>query len=1301
MKTSKSLASCILRFLAGTYPVSKRKGRKQCAPSSAEVQVLETRQVLSAVVGPQLLNSTTVRSGDSRNTYDGLIGNGTIQRASESKTAISSEVGADRDKNGLGIIAGKKEYVHVIYQTLDMQAAGSHVVAVSLNGKELTRRTVPHPVGHKWHEEFFTIGEVPLGYHQLTVTLDPEGAINEGADWRRGDNTATYTLKSMDPKVITVTTHGFGAPVNFLGLQLPIVDQTAWQTNAIGGFPEAVMTVPSLSSRFDNRMYVQSNQWDSSDGWVQAVSAQVLAYSGLTPPGTLGFKVLNKVSQLQMRRAGRIAALAAEQIVADLEKSEELLHPELSQNGQQIIHLIGHSRGAAVNARVATLLTQKGYQIDQYTALDGYSTDWAWPFNILADISIPDEVGAADVRRRVNYLVQDGLLEAVVIPVSEWFSMTIDKYLQLPGNGDGSYSEVTKERLRKQLPDAKAPTRPTANGWENKMIVGNGSNPRSNHMNVAELYFESGTASLPGDQRYLWDNFVGEHRNDKLKTGAPLPGQATTGTATRVPSDSSFFDGGMDSLDSMLDSLGDLKGLASGDSGLDALLAYFSRPETYLTEFWGAEGGVSVINDSSGNSWLELKQTPDGQNASIRQNVLIPDLAPTLEFDLDVKSAGVGDRMEIILQTMEGSNLKDQFIGSIDLRTPQSRKQTLRLPETTARTGEIIFRLTGSVSDPSRVLLDNLTVVSRPVTLNGSILTIEGGSGSDIAVVKVDTVNGSLLVTMNQAEYRFVKSQVSLIKFDGRGGNDVFRNRSDIRAEAKGGGGNDFLRGGRVADLLEGDADNDRLLGAGGDDVLKGGSGDDVLRGGRGVDVFDGGAGLDRYVQDPGDAMTQDAVRLQPISRNAAMEVVRVRKREGVTAVNAATSNGGRVRVEETPDEFVVYYSPAGSFIGNEAILVNSVDEDQETESQRFVTRVEPFVLQNGVLSISGGDGNDVASVAQRGEHLVVRLNGMETKLLSRNVQTIQFHGSAGNDQFTSDSSITTEAYGGDGNDVLSGGNGNDKLFGGAGDDLLTGADGDDLLEGDSGNDRLNGNRGIDRLFGGNGLDWLYGGMEGDYLDGGSGDDMMFGGEGNDLILGSSGADTIDGEAGHDDLRGGDGNDVLYGGDGLDSLSGESGDDLLYGGADADSLNGGDGRDQLFGQRGGDSLFGNDGMDWLDGGLGDDFIDGGNGDDGLFGGEGNDLLIGAAGNDALYGEQGDDTLRGVGGNDQLRGGAGKDRLSGGDGDDSLYGDEGMDTLDGDAGYDLLDGGLGDDVLDGRTDVWRSNRDKKFRGWIWQ
>lgn len=385
------------------------------------------------------------------------------------------------------------------------------------------------------------------------------------------------------------------------------------------------------------------------------------------------------------------------------------------------------------------------------------------------------------------------------------------------------------------------------------------------------------------------------------------------------------------------------------------------------------------------------------------------------------------------------------------------------------------------------------------------------------------------------------------------------------------------------------------------------------------------------------------------------------------------------------------------------------------------------FDSASGVLTINGSDWSDRATVKSVGGQLNVELlDGRQQRLLSvdeADVSKIYFYGLEGHDVFINESSTSSHAEGGVGNDTLIGGSGNDCLLGGEGHDELRGGAGDDLLADDVGDNKLYGGAGNDKLIAGAGNNALYGEAGDDYLlvrdginllDGGEDNDILIGGAGNDRLLGGAGNDFLFGADGHDELRGGAGNDILAGGEGDNRLYGEDGDDKLtagagndslYGGAGNDYLHAGDGinlleggdgddnliagvgNDQLFGGAGKDFLYGGPGQDTLRGGDDNDVLVGAEGDDVLFGDGGNDSLVGSAGNDALYGGEGDDNLQGLEGIDLLDGGLGNDRLYGGDENDTLVGGVGADYLHGGNGINALDGGDGDDVLlGGQLDV---------------
>ena len=110
--------------------------------------------------------------------------------------------------------------------------------------------------------------------------------------------------------------------------------------------------------------------WNSSKGWVDAFAWTAtglwLGSEGNPVAGGLALGIAAK----EMGQAATIAVDEAKNIVAGLTNQQTgyLGAPRLSRQGDdgQIIDLVGHSRGAAVNALVADLLTSQGYHIDQY-----------------------------------------------------------------------------------------------------------------------------------------------------------------------------------------------------------------------------------------------------------------------------------------------------------------------------------------------------------------------------------------------------------------------------------------------------------------------------------------------------------------------------------------------------------------------------------------------------------------------------------------------------------------------------------------------------------------------------------------------------------------------------------------------------------------------------------------------------------------------------------------------------------------------------------------------------------------------
>ncbi|MEM7312636.1 MAG: Ig-like domain-containing protein [Planctomycetota bacterium] len=321
----------------------------------------------------------------------------------------------------------------------------------------------------------------------------------------------------------------------------------------------------------------------------------------------------------------------------------------------------------------------------------------------------------------------------------------------------------------------------------------------------------------------------------------------------------------------------------------------------------------------------------------------------------------------------------------------------------------------------------------------------------------------------------------------------------------------------------------------------------------------------------------------------------------------------------------------------------------ESLEPRRMLAGV---TLNNGVLTVSGTEGDDVITILESrsqaaGDQLVVFAQFLDSphRLSSDEVTLVAIDGFAGDDTITvSGLNVPTRLYGHSGNDRIFGASAKDTIFGGDGDDVLYGKLGDDLIFGGNGDDLIVSGDGHDRIEAGGGHDRVFGGSGADHLNGNAGDDLVFGGAGVDLIFGSLGDDR---------LGGGEGNDSIYGG---------LGDDLITGDSGSDKLHGSEGTDRLLGGFGADSIFGGQGNDVIAGGMNEDELHGEDGDDLLFGDEDADKLFGDDGNDRLFGGVGSDIVSGGTGDDDLNGGAGADLLNGGRGNDQLYGGDQNDIL---------------------------------------
>ncbi|MCX7424007.1 MAG: calcium-binding protein, partial [Planctomycetia bacterium] len=290
-----------------------------------------------------------------------------------------------------------------------------------------------------------------------------------------------------------------------------------------------------------------------------------------------------------------------------------------------------------------------------------------------------------------------------------------------------------------------------------------------------------------------------------------------------------------------------------------------------------------------------------------------------------------------------------------------------------------------------------------------------------------------------------------------------------------GAGGNDTVLGGHG---------NDSLLGGDGADLLRGGDGNDILRGNAGSDTLSGGDGTD-LLDGGSDVAEVDQV--------------------------AELGNANYELTDSELRTITFFGTVTDGLIGIEAANLTGGDGDNLLDARFF----------SGVVTLSGGDGNDVLL----GTQLRDELNGDGgNDSISGLFGDDAIRGGAGIDRIVEQGDVhftltdfSLDGAGGDGltsieEAVLTGGPSANRIdaaaFSGA--VLLLGDDGDDTLLGGSGNDFLDGSKGNDSLAGNGGNDFLDGGSDDSTLRGGAGDDLFALRPGSSVLSDDSGIDTLD-----------------------------------------------------------------------------------------------------------------------------------------------------------------------------------------------
>jgi hypothetical protein len=551
----------------------------------------------------------------------------------------------------------------------------------------------------------------------LIIDLNKDGVIDRSQDLSilnfynlDGSPGAGYIENIFAPKVVNIATHGFGNGLplvfpNFLG---------DWFT--LGKkLEELALGNPLLEGQV--KSYVSN--WDSSTGWVAGLVSGVIGavVFRATQPVAAGLALL--YSSLQLKRAAGIAEDAARTIVNNVIGSGLLSDPQLSVTRDQAIHLVGHSRGAAVNARVATLLAAKGYKISQYTSLDGYSTDWPGVSGLLGDISITTEVNKVKnigkLEKAVNYQVQNNL--------TGWAS---DKVFDLIKSSLGAaFSTTTRDLVKSALFDSKAPDRP---GLKDIPLVAPTNDPLTDHLNITPYYIISDKPSNP--DKYILNDYqyvISSLSNDSLSS---LSSDTVSTFAAAAISDSDnnygdFADGTFEELGSLQQQVASTIFPVIDDAAVQNWIAQIKDPAQLVSSIWDVSGNVKLVREGS-NTLIELSQTND---TSLGQLLNLSDNPKSLEFDLSISAVGADDKIQVVFK---GNTLKEFVLGSL----PANGRYSVPLSGLGFQSGKLTFRLIGPTDAPSTVRLDNLSVLiadNGAGTLNSGLRNdFNGDKKSDI-----------------------------------------------------------------------------------------------------------------------------------------------------------------------------------------------------------------------------------------------------------------------------------------------------------------------------------------------------------------------------------------------------------------------------------------------------------------------------------------------------------------------------------------------------------------------------------------
>lgn len=574
----------------------------------------------------------------------------------------------------------------------------------------------PIAVGQSYHGQVTVKlpADAPSGFDQVgTIYLgmisDSGNAVEESDEadnFNFGFGFDKDDLRIGRPHFVDILIHGYDPP---LPGRLGVGDyQVMW--NTWKGFGQRILDFANSSGnpQLENNVDVFVTQWQSSDGWHSAfidvlasIAMETVIQRLPASPLTLLARGLQAMfltdARNSMNRAAALAYQAADGTVADVLSAN---NPDgvsllgLPSEGQRI-HVIGHSRGGAVGAEVVRQLRSMGYDVAEYTALDGYSVDWPVPSDILSDIDIVGTVAAGGADVQINYRVQEGLAVVGASGVKSF----LDNYLS--GQLQRDIHTVLDEKFLALVANWRAPDRV---GFVNPVFPGEGA--PSNHINISEQYFDLTT---PRRQYNPYDDLLdaaggGGFAAQAAVANGPIQTNAST-TVNRVLN--TFADGGFEDAGSVLRTLAEIGEIPSfNDPLVDTLLELLGLPGFGVDTSLDVTGDYQLIDDG-GNYELQLGQTNNTRFASL---VRLDPTAEKLGFRYSATAAGPGDELVV---TFEGEEVARYNLASVV--GSGFHTVSVDVSQFAGRFGDFQFQLVGPTSVPSVIRLDDLIIENAPV----------------------------------------------------------------------------------------------------------------------------------------------------------------------------------------------------------------------------------------------------------------------------------------------------------------------------------------------------------------------------------------------------------------------------------------------------------------------------------------------------------------------------------------------------------------------------------------------------------